>query len=142
MMLSSFSDKTVVPNDDMLTEVLTTGSKAHWDSIRHYAESFCGTISEQWQYNSLKVGWLLNIKSGRRTLLYLIPTDMYFKAVFMLDESRISAIKKAGLPDHVIAHIMETTPHAEIRTFSVEIKDETDVDTVRKLIEVTSASPQ
>ena len=135
MSLSIFGDKAVMPDDRMLAEVLTGGTVL-WDAVKNHVATTCGDVSEQWKYYSGKAGWTLVLKSGKRTILYLIPLEGCFKVNFVFGEKAVAAARDAGLPDPVIAFIMATAQYAEGRPFMFDVETEADVDAVKKLVEI------
>ena len=135
MSLSIFGEKAEAPTEDTLAAALGE-SKALWDDIKKQVESACGDYSDEWKFYSKKAGWSFVIRSGKRTILYLIPQDKYFKANFVLGEKAIAAVEEAGLPEPIVALIMEATTYAEGRSFMFDICSSDDVDSVRSLIRV------
>jgi hypothetical protein len=135
MSLSCFGEKPLVPNEKMLTEALAD-SKTLWDSIKNAVASACGEMSEEWKYYSKKAGWSFIVKSGKRTILYMIPQDSFFKVNFVLGEKAVAAARTANLPDSIIALIDEATSYAEGRSIMFDVKSDVDVSVVYKLIEV------
>ena len=135
MSLSIFGEKAVVPNEKMLVKALA-GSKAIWDDIKSHVAAICGNVSEQWKYYSKKAGWSLVIKSGERTIIYLIPLEACFKVNYVFGEKAVAAAETAGIPKSVIIQIREATPYAEGRSFMMDVKSKADADTVKRLINI------
>ena len=135
MSLSAFGEKTLVPNEEMLADALA-GSKVLWDRIKRHVEAACGKASEEWKYYTKKAGWTLVVKSGERTILYLIPLEGCFKASFVFGERAVAAANDAGLPGPVVALISEAKPYVEGRPFMIDVQTEDDVDTAVRLIDI------
>jgi hypothetical protein len=112
------------------------GSKVHWDKIRGCVSDTCGGASEEWKYYSKKAGWSLVIKSGGRTILYLIPLDSCFKANFVFGEKAVAAAMAAGLPEPIVSLISEAKEYAEGRSFMFDVISEADASIVFKLIDI------
>jgi len=124
-----------MPTEDALAAALGE-SKALWDDIKKQVESACGKYNNEWKYYSKKAGWSFVVRSGKRTILYLIPQDKYFKVNFVLGDKAVAAAQEIGLPESIVALIMEATPYAEGRSFMFDICSFDDVDSVRKLISI------
>lgn len=137
MSLSMFGEKAFLPDDEMLAGVLMD-SKVFWDSIKNHVAKTYGNVSDQWKYYSKSAGWTLVIKSSERTIVYLIPLKGCFKANFVFGEKAVIAAKNTNLPEAVIALILEAKPNMEGRSFMIDVKNEADLDTVIKLIEIKS----
>jgi len=135
MSLSIFGDKAKMPTEDALAAALGE-SKALWDDIKKQVESACGNCIDEWKHYSKKAGWSFAVRSGKRTILYLIPQYKYFKANFVLGGKAVAAAQDAGLPEAIIALIAEATPYAEGRSFMFDIASLDDVDSARKLISI------
>jgi len=135
MSTSIFGEKTARPDEKMLAGALK-GTKVLWDDIREYVEKSCGNASEEWKYYSKKSGWILVVKSGERTMLYLIPLDACLKANFVYGGKAADAAMAAGLPDRITAMISEAKVYAEGRSFMVDIASKDDAETAKKLIDI------
>jgi len=132
MSLSVFGEKTEVPTEDALATALGE-SKALWGDIKKHVESACGNYNDEWKFYSKKAGWSFVVRSGKRTILYLIPQDKCFKVNFVLGDKAVAAAQDIGLPESIVALIMEATPYTEGRSFMFDIASFGDVDSVRKL---------
>ena len=137
MSLSFFGDKALMPNADMLAGALGN-SKVLWDQIRNAAAA-CGSAAEQWKFYSRKAGWSLAVKSGSRTILYLIPLEGCFKVNFVFGEKAVEAARTVGLPEPVLALIEAATPYTEGRSFMFDVQTAADVESAQKLIEIKNA---
>ena len=135
MSLSIFGDKAEVPTEDALVAALCE-SKVLWGDIKKQVESDCGNYNDEWKYYSKKAGWSFVVRSGKRTILYLIPQDKYFKVNFVLGDKAVTVAQDAGLPEAIVALIMDATPYTEGRSFMFDICSLDEVDTVRKLISI------
>jgi len=133
--LSFFGDKAAMPTDEMLAAALA-GGKIFWDGLIDYVAASCGNVAEVWKFYSKKAGWSLVVKSGARTILYLIPRDAFFKASFVLGERAVTAALAAGLPEEITALITEARPYAEGRSFMFDVKSEVDAAAAKKLVEI------
>ena len=135
MSLSIFADKAAMPDEAAFTSALGE-SKALWDNIKNHVATVCGNLSEQWKYYSKKAGWSLVVKSGERTILYLIPAETAIKVNFVFGDKAAIAAETAGLPEAVTALISEAARYAEGRSFMFDVTSEADVGAAKKLIEI------
>ena len=135
MSLSIFGDKADTPTEEALAAALGK-SKTLWDDIKKQVESAGGNYNDEWKYYSKKAGWSFVVRCGKRTILYLIPQDKYFKVNFVFGDKAVAAAQDAGLPESIVALIMEATPYTEGRSFMFDIASLGDVDSVRKLISI------
>ena len=135
MSLSIFCEKALMPNDEMLAEALGE-SKARWDSVKKHVESTYKNIGGEWKFYSKDAGWTFAVKSGKRTLLYLIPLQNGLKAGFVLGERATGVAQGADLPEAVLQTILEAKQYVEGRSFMMDVKDDADITSVTKLLKI------
>lgn len=86
----------------------------------------------EWKLYSKKAGWSYVVKSGKRTLVYLIPQEGAFEAAFVFGQAAVDAAQNAPLPARVIQEINEARVYMEGRSVQVEIWEKADVGTVKR----------
>jgi len=135
MALSVLDDKSRVPDDGMLADVLGK-SKGLWDAIlAHLAKEYPG-VQNEWGFPGAKYGWSLRPKLKKRTILYLTPGTGCFLASFALGEKAVAATEESTLPEEVLAAIRSAKQYVEGRGVRIEVKSRTNVETVKKLVEI------
>ena len=134
MSLSAFGDKTVIPDEDSVATVIG-GTAPLWNDVKSHLSGY-RNMSEEWKFYSKKSGWTLVVKSGDRTLIYLIPQNGHFKTNFVFGGKAAEAARKADLPAYVIGKIEEARQYAEGRSFMIDVKEPDDVRTVSELIRI------
>lgn len=135
MALSAFGDKSKKPTDSELTRALGRTRKL-WDKHTTQLTDECGPISQEWKFYGRKAGWTLQLKSSKRTILYLIPCHGHFRAVFVYGESAVEAAHKSRLPANILSLIDSARPYVEGRSFHVEVRNAKDLGYVRKLVTI------
>ncbi|MDR0778321.1 MAG: DUF3788 domain-containing protein [Methanomassiliicoccaceae archaeon] len=135
MSLSAFSDKTVRPDETAVAAVLDK-RKSLWDALKEHITKDHKNVSEEWKFYTKEAGWTLVVKSGKRTLLYLIPMNGLFKVNFVFGERAVSASQDAGLPEYVMELISNAAPYVEGRSFMFDVNEDADVETAIKLLRV------
>jgi hypothetical protein len=135
MSLSIFGEKAIVPDDEMLASVLA-GSKALWETAISHVEEACGggDLGGEWKFYSKKAGWSFVVKSGKRTIIYLIPQEGFFKVNFVFGERAVGAAEDAGLPEPIVSLMLEAKQYMEGRSFMFDVKTEADICAVKKLV--------
>lgn len=132
---SALDDKSRMPDDGMLAEVLGK-SKELWDAIlSHLAEQFPG-VQNEWGFAGAKYGWSLRPKHKKRTILYLTPGQGCFLVSFALGERAVAAAEESSLPESILAAIRGARQYAEGRGVRVEVKRRTDVEAIKTLVEI------
>ena len=135
MALSIFGEKTIKPTDEMLAEVLGE-REAIWDCITEHVEITYGKMLCEWKFYSKSAGWSFVVKSGKRTMIYLIPLNGYFKANFVFGEKAVAAAQMADLPESVLKEITEATVYAEGRSFMINVAEDADAVLIEKLLKI------
>jgi hypothetical protein len=135
MALSVLNDKSRMPDDGMLAEVLGK-SKELWDAIlAHLTKEYPGVQSE-WVSAGAKYGWSLRPKYKKRTILYLIPGQDRFTVSFALGGKAVAAAEESTLPAPILDAIRNARQYAEGRGVWVEVQRRADLEAVKKLIEI------
>ena len=133
--LSFFGDKSVFPEDELLSQILGTGLVLK-NELCDFVAEFCGNKSEEWKYYSKKAGWSLVVKSGGRTIFYLIPQEGFFKVSFVFGEKATARILASALPEHLRKSLMESHTYAEGRSLMLDIKNKEDSAVISELIKI------
>ena len=135
MSLSVFEFKEAMPDDAALAKELGA-TKGIWDDVREHIKKNYKDMNGEWKYYSKSSGWTFVIRSGKRTLIYLIPMNRYFKANFVFGESAVNAALASDIPADVIKKITEARPYVEGRSFMTDVKKKDDLGVVEKLIAI------
>jgi len=132
MSLSFFDNKAFTP-DDGAVALAIGNTKAFWDELQAHAASYGKPICE-WKFYSKAAGWSFLLKCGKRTLVYFIPQEGFFKVNFVLGERAIEAVRAANIPPGILILIEEAKPYMEGRSFMFDIKTEADCNTAKQII--------
>jgi hypothetical protein len=139
MAVSVFEFKDVIPDDAAVADVLGA-TKCIWDGVRDHIKKDHKDVSEEWKYYSKSSGWMLVIKAGKRTLIYLIPAKGHFKTNFVFGRAATDAALASDLPAGVIKSIKEARQYVEGRSFMTDVRKSEDMGTVIKLIGIKSSN--
>ena len=139
MALSTLDDKSVVPNESILSDVLGEAFKI-WKDIIKFLQEKCGDIQEVWKFTGQKYGWSFRIKYKKRTILYLGPRKEYFMAVFIFGEKAVAAAEKSALPEFIIDMIRSAKKYMEGRVIRIEVRQQADIKNIEKLVEIKLAN--
>ncbi len=135
MAASLFHEKAIMPSDSMVAAVLND-KKEIWDLLESHITNNYKDIRKEWKFYSKKSGWSLLFKDKRRTLLYIIPFDGYFKAWFVLSEKAAAIAKNSALPEEVLETICAAASYVEGILFDVDVKSQQDLLTVFTLLQI------
>jgi hypothetical protein len=135
MAVSIFDSKLRQPNDFDVTEALGK-SRRYWDELREYVITTYSPTTQEWKSYGEKSGWTMSMKHNGHTLFYLYPSKGYFLVLFVYEEAALQAAEKSSLPPNIISKIRDARPYAEGRSFNIEVRVASDLEIVKKLIDI------
>jgi hypothetical protein len=128
-----FTDKAVKPDDKLLAEALGESFKYLADIKRYLADAFPGTV-EEWKYYGAKYGWTLKTFLKKRNLLFISAYNKYFRVSFVFGDKAVSAAEQSDLPKEIVNELLSSKKYMEGRGIAIEVKKQSDVDIVKRLI--------
>jgi len=137
MALSIFGEKAITPTNEMLAAALAE-RKIIWDMVTEHIENTYSKISGEWKFYSKSAGWSFVIKSEKRTLIYLIPTEDCIKTNFVFGERAVKVIEESDLPESLIKSVTEARAYMEGRSCMVDIVKVDDIEIIKKLLKIKS----
>jgi hypothetical protein len=133
--LSIFPDKSSEPTDKDVKEIL--GSKYElWKRIHDLVYSkYPGGLSE-WNYPGKKYGWSYRIKDKKRAIIYFLPRDRYFLVAFVFGDKAVKEVMDSQISEEIKNDLNNARKYAEGRGVKVEVKDESVLTDIERLIEI------
>jgi hypothetical protein len=135
MALSSLDDKTRVPDDRQLAEVLGE-SKRFWDAITDHLTKEYEPVTEEWKYSGKKWGWSLRLINRKRTILYLTPGDGFYYTGFVLGGKAVEVAQQSDLPNDVLDAINNSPKYAEGTGVRLEVRTKEVLEAVKMLARI------
>lgn|GEM_PF-5450847 len=74
------------------------------------------------------------------TLFYFAPCDGYFKIFLTYGKNAEKEMKQSYIPEHVKEAISTAIDYAEGKTFFIDVKDESDLESVFTLLRIKHES--
>ncbi len=130
-----FNDKSLLPNNDLLTEKLGKSFR-YWNEIREHVKSNYGNIREEWKFYGKKYGWQLKTFLKKRNLFFLIPYESYFKIVFVFGDKAVEEIKESKVSEELKEVVINAKKYLEGRGLSIDIKNKKYISEVEALLEI------
>ncbi len=137
--LNPFIGKAENPTDADLSVALAD-AKPVWDRLIADLATGDGVAIQEWKSYSLKAGWSLRLKRGKRTVLWLAPGQCCFQAIFILGDKALLAARQAGLPAQTLRALDEAVKYPEGTGIRLLIRRPKDLPQVRKLAAVKLAN--
>jgi hypothetical protein len=132
---SAFMDKTTIPDDASLKDVLGDLSKV-WTEIRNYVFDVYPNALEEWSFAGQKYGWSFRIKDKKRAIIYLLPRKEYFLVAFVFGDRPTKDALSSNLSGNVKDIIASARVYAEGRGFRIEVRNEELTNDIKTLIDL------
>ncbi|MBU0741480.1 DUF3788 domain-containing protein [bacterium] len=139
MSASAFLDASRQPRPNELPAVLGR-SHVHWERLlAHLAEQYA-PLTATWKCYVRRCGWSLQVKRGKRTVLYMVPQQKHFRVTFVLGDKAVAVARESGLPARIITDIDAARKYVEGRGVGLEVRFEKDLDVVTRLAAIKMAN--
>ena len=130
-----FNDKNNKPDDRQLSQKIGSNFK-HLKTIKNHIIKKYGTITEEWKFYGQKYGWQLKHLLKKRNLFFIIPYLSYFRIVFIFGDRAVEKIEKSDISGDLKEAVLNARKYAEGRGLSIDVKDGTSIEDIKKLIEI------
>jgi len=134
--LSVFDDKSIVPDDDMVSAALGITASI-WNDLRTHIQDHYPSITDEWKHYGKAAGWTYKLISKKRNLLFFIPRTDCFRLRIVLGE-KASACAEAdnALPLEIKEALYAATPYSEGRSLDIDINRREQLETVKRLLKI------
>ena len=131
--LSIFTDKSTKPTENDLVQNL--GATYYlWKQLEKFVLEQYPNGLKEWNYPGKKYGYSYRIKDKRRAILYFLPRKNYFKVAFVFGQKATDHIIDSDISLKIKEELSQARKYAEGRGIRIEIKDETAISDIKKLI--------
>ena len=134
-----FTDKKSMPNNDNLLEVLGE-TYPLWHLIREYAHLKYPNAIDEWHYPGEKYGWSFRVKDKKRAILYFLPREKFFKVALVFGQKAMDAIMQSSISVDIKKELEAARVYAEGRGIRLEVKNESIINDIKKLIDIKIAN--
>jgi len=135
MAVSVFECKDTRPDDKMLAKALGKSNRL-WQEIKKNLNAEYGELIEEWKFYGRKSGWVLKTLRKKRNLFFFIPLKGSFQVSFIFGDKAVAAAQKSGLPKELVTELKNARKYAEGRGLRIDVKNSTDVENIKKLVEI------
>jgi hypothetical protein len=132
MFPNAFIGKPEAPSAEELESAL--GSAApRWHGLVSQLAADLGELAHEWTSYSLKAGWSLRLRRGKRAVVYLCPSIRRFEAAFALGEAAIEKARTSGVPKEVMELIDGSPKYPEGTGIRLAVQNARDMRVARQL---------
>jgi hypothetical protein len=135
MAISFFDDKTITPNNEMITSALG-GTYSLWEELKNHICEEYPVITEEWKFYGKAAGWSCKIVSKKRNLLFFVPLKDSFRLRIVLGEKAVIVAESANLPNEIKQSIRDATPYAEGRSVDIDTNRREQLDVIKALLKM------
>jgi hypothetical protein len=135
MAVSIFDDKSVTPDNDMVAVVLADAYSL-WEELQNHIQCEYPNVAGEWKHYGKAAGWSFLLKSKKRTLIYLVPNNGYFRIRVVLGEKAVACAESSELPNDIKEAIRAATPYVEGRSIDIDISRNEQLETVKNLLKI------
>jgi hypothetical protein len=132
-MKSFFADKAKQPTEAELKKALNKNFDA-WITLAEFTRKSYPKATEAWKFSGEKYGWNFLISDKKRTLIYLLPRDGFFKAAFVFGQKATGVILESNISHSIKEEIRAARVYAEGRGIRIEVKNKNILKDLKKLI--------
>lgn len=83
-----------------------------------------------------KVGWHIRMRYHKRVIIYCIPKDEYFYVLVVLGLKGIAEAMESSITEETKQVLQAAAPHTEGRSCYIEVKDDSPVKDIKKLLAI------
>ncbi|MGE5395090.1 MAG: DUF3788 family protein [Candidatus Saccharibacteria bacterium] len=138
MDISVFSNRKEIPTENNLQELIGD-SFGLWEKIRYYVHMKYPGAVDQWVNPGEKYGWHLRIKDKKRTIVYLLPTENYFKVALVYGQKATDVVMQSHVSDPIKSQLASAKVYAEGRGIKIDVTGKDILNDVEVLIDIKIA---
>ncbi|MBI2416374.1 MAG: DUF3788 domain-containing protein [Ignavibacteriales bacterium] len=135
MDISIFSEKSIIPDQQMLKQALGTSYQL-WDDIQTLVNTMKPKLIEEWNYSGVKYGWNFRLKDKKRSIIYMLPRESYFKVAFIFGEKATAAVLASSVPMFIKSELSAARVYAEGRGIRIDVKDANILPAIQELLHI------
>jgi hypothetical protein len=132
---SIFMDKAIIPNEMELKKAIGY-TFTFWTEISNLVMMKYPKAETEWSYSGKNYGWSFRLKDKKRVIVYLLPRSGYFKVAFVFGQKAYDIIMSSQINELIKTELSAARVYAEGRGIRIDVKVSTDLDDIKKLVEI------
>ncbi len=128
-------DENEYPNNEVLSGYLGD-VKNIWDSFLIFLKENYPLFSTEWRYYNDGKNWLFKITKKKKTICWVSVFDNRFKTTFYFTPRVEELLRSSKLKQEYVDQFVDGKNYGKIKGLTVEIKNSTDLDMTKILIEI------
>ena len=128
-----FTDKSMQPDVSILRSTLGE-SYAYINKICEFVADSYKDLRTEWKFYGKSNGWLMKVFSGKRNLLFIIPSNGYFRVSFTFGQKAVQSILESDIQEQIKKDLKEARQYAEGKSVQVKVSSVEELELVLELI--------
>jgi hypothetical protein len=137
--LNAFIGKKEQPSDAELTTALGPAKEA-WQQLLSELAHESGITTTEWKSYSIKWGWSLRVKRGKRTIIWLSPFDDCFEVTFIFGAKAMTVLGQSKLPKRILTLLSEAKRYPEGTALRLQVRKPQQISVLKKLVAIKVAN--
>ena len=134
--LSAFDDKTIIPDDGMISDALGETAPI-WHELRSYVEETYPNVIGEWKHYGKAAGWTYKLVSKKWNLLFAVPMNGCFRVRIVLGEKGCACVEAdSELTEEIKEAFRNAVPYTEGRSIDIDIACPEQLEAVKRLLKI------
>ncbi|MFA5819181.1 MAG: DUF3788 family protein [Bacteroidales bacterium] len=129
------SDKDIIPDDEYIFSIIGD-KKSLWQGIMNHMHHNYENTSGKWNYYNDGKRWLFKLVQKKKTIFWIGVLEDTFRVTFWFGDKAEPLIESSDLPQTIKNDFKTAKKYGSIRSVSIKMNDQSDVDNVLKLIAI------
>lgn len=130
-----FSDREVKPTEELIFSIIGDKNKL-WQSIMAYISDNYKNMAGNWNYYNDGKQWLFKMTQKKKTIFWMAVMMDTFRVTFYFGDKAEPVILASDLPKSVKDDFTGGKHYGKIRAITIKMANQSDVEKVKKLIEI------
>lgn len=111
-----------------------------WMEIRDFVFEKYPKAIDEWHVSVKKFGWSFRIKDKKRAIIYLSPRPGFFWVTMVFGQKATDQILVSDISQQIKEELMSSKVYMEGRVIRLDVLDGTNVNDIKKLVEIKIAN--
>lgn len=129
-----FTDKTLMPTENIIREVIGKSAK-NWDILFNYLSEDL-KLKAEFRFYGVNYGWAMRfIKSGK-SIIAIYPNKNCFTVQIILNKNQVDSALSENLDLRIVQTIKDTEPIHEGKWIYLVINESTEMKDILKIVQI------
>jgi hypothetical protein len=130
MLTNAFAGRKAEPAEKDLLSALGPNAASRWQKLLSELLALAPDMTSEWHSYSPKAGWSLRLKSGKRTIIHLVPGPKSFEAAFALGDKALAAVRASPPSQNLLTIAANAPRYGEGTAIRIGVANTSDIQDV------------